>query len=67
MICPISPDLVLNQSSINMIFQIARFLFAPKLVVVVTEVLLTMYVIASRRAPIEEALPIPHGYNVPNS
>ena len=37
------------------------------IVVVVTEVLLTMYVIASRRAPIEEALPIPHGYNVPNS
>ena len=32
MICPISPDLVLNQSSISTIFQIARFLFAPKLV-----------------------------------
>ena len=32
MICPISRDLVLNQSPISTIFQIVRFLFAPKLV-----------------------------------
>ena len=32
MICPISRDLVLNQSPISTIFQIARFLFAPTLV-----------------------------------
>ena len=29
MICPISPNLVLNQSSISAVFQIVRFLFAP--------------------------------------
>ena len=32
MICPISPDLVLNQSLISTIFQIAQFLFALTLV-----------------------------------